>query len=366
MFVRDNRGSFADGRVCALAMFGSDTQAPAHPKILEAIVAANDGRAGSYGADEWSAKALAAVQHIFETDDLDMYLVGTGGAANGLALSLLCPPWGAVLAHGAAHVLADEGSGPEHFTSGARMISVGGGHSMLIASDLDRVAQQFSCHNVHAAQPRAVTLTNLSENGLAYSVDQIGALSEVCRANQLSLHMDGARFANALVAKGACPGDVTWRAGVDALSFGLTKNGGACAEALIVFGASRNIAAPYLRKRSGHLFSKQRYMAAQFVAMLENDLWLELAACANTKARQLESVLRDNGCRIVFSVDGNQVFAQMSSPQHQALVQTGIDCYPWPAAGQDVFRFVSCWQTDSQDIAHVQMALATIKHAGLS
>jgi threonine aldolase len=341
-------------------MFGSDNQAPAHLAVLEAVVAANEGRAGSYGDDDWSKRALEQVQRVFETQDLDLYFVGTGGAANGLALSVLCPPWGAVLAHGSAHVIGDEGSGPEHFTSGARMVGIGHDTIKLSSESLAFAAQQFQRANVHGLQVRAVTLTNLSENGLAYSVDQVAAIGEICRSNGWGLHMDGARFANAVVSSKATAAELTWRNGVDALSFGLTKNGAINAEALILFGKARGDAAPYLRKRAGHLFSKQRYLAAQFVAMLENDSWLDLAARANDSASALAAVLGEAGCQVIYDVQGNEVFARLSGLQAAALQSAEIGFYPWAPAGAGAYRFVTSWQTVGGDIEKVKQTLARV------
>ena len=338
-------------------MFGSDNQAPAHPAIMDAIVQANAGRAGSYGDDQWSERALKAVHKVFETDDLDMYIVGTGGAANGLALSLLCPPWGAVLARGDAHILADEGGGPEQFTSGARMIGIGNGAPKLTPAHLQEAAVRFAPSNVHCPQPRAVTITNLSENGLVYSPAEIKALSHVCRDQGWSLHIDGARFANSVVSSGASPADLTWRSGVSAVSLGLTKTGALCAEALIIFRDARDAAGAYLRKRAGHLFSKQRYMSAQIAAILETGLWLQLAGDANLMATSLAQTLQAAGSKLVYPVEGNEVFAQLSDPQVQALTRANIGFYRWASAGPNVYRFVTCWQTTYDDINAVRTGL---------
>jgi threonine aldolase len=338
-------------------MFGSDNQAPAHHDVMAAILEANSGRAGSYGDDLWSTRALEAVKSVFESDDLDMYLVGTGSAANGLALSMLCPPWGAVLALGDAHVVADEGGLPEHFTSGARVIGVGAGSLHLMPDHLVGAAQRFSPTNVQCPQPRAVTISNLSENGLTYGQNQVRELGAMCRYQGWGFHMDGARFANAIVSTGMSPANMTWQSGVDALSFGLTKNGGVCAEALIIFGKARHVAGAYLRKRAGHLFSKQRYLSAQVAAMLESDLWLKLAHNANHMATELANVLEEAGCTLAFPVEGNQAFVHLSQQQAQALSDAQISFYPWAPAGDGVYRFVTCWQTAQTDIAHVRAAL---------
>lgn len=338
-------------------MFGSDNQASAHPTILAAIAQANEGRAGSYGDDAWSARALSAMHQVFETEDLDMHIVGTGSAANGLALSLLCPPWGAVLALCDAHVIGDEGGLPEHFTSGARMIGVGNGRGQILPDDLAQAAMRFSPDNIQGPQPRAVTFSNLSENGMTYGPEDIVALSAICRQHDWGLHVDGARFANAVASTKASAADLTWRSGVDILSFGLTKNGAACAEALVIFGKARSRASAYLRKRAGHLFSKQRFMSAQVAAMLEADLWLELARRANEMAQLLARRFTAANCAVVYRVDGNEVFVRLSAPAVEALRRAGIGFYPWSPAGEGVYRFVTCWQTTDDDINAVNLAL---------
>jgi threonine aldolase len=340
-------------------MFGSDNQAPAHPAVMEAVMEANQGRAGSYGDDIWTARALSAVHDVFETDDLDMYLVGTGSAANGVALSVLCPPWGAVLALGDAHVIADEGGAPEHFTSGARMIGIGPGAARVTPVHLEEAAHRFSRSNVHCPQIRAVTLTNLSENGLAYRANEVAALGEVCRAQGWGLHMDGARFASAIAGHAVMPAEVTWRAGVDALSLGLTKTGAISAEALLVFGQARSPAAAYLRKRAGHLFSKQRYLSAQVAAMLAGGLWLDLASHANAMARLLADIMTGSGVKLVHPVEGNEVFVHLLQTQASELTAAGIGFYPWAVAGDDIYRFVTCWQTSPADMDTVKQVLAS-------
>lgn len=342
-------------------MFGSDNQAPAHPLIIEAVVKANSGRSGSYGDDTWTKRALSAMREAFETDDLDMYVVGTGTAANGLGLSILCPPWGAVLALADAHIIADEGAGPEHFTSGARMIGVGGGAARLSAQHLEEASARYVKANVQGPQPRAVSISNLSENGMVYYPAEIKALSAICQREGWGLHMDGARFANAVAGSGCAPAELTWRSGVDALSLGLTKNGALCAEALIIFGQKRDGAAAYLRKRAGHLFSKQRYLSAQIATMLEQGLWLELADHANAMAVSLAQVFTEAGAVIVHLVEGNEVFVRLNTTQTDALKQASVGFYLWPPAGEACYRFVTSWETSQDEISTVAGALAKTK-----
>jgi threonine aldolase len=339
-------------------MFGSDNQAPAHPAVIEAIAAANSGRMGSYGDDPWTAQARAEIARTFETDDFDAYFVATGGAANGLALSALCPPWGAVLTHAQSHLVHDEGNGPEFFTSGARIVGLGGEADKLTADMLREAGVRHRKANVHGLQPRAVSVANLSESGLIYAADEIAALSTVVKANDWFLHVDGARFGNAVIGSGASAADLTWRAGVDAVSFGLTKTGGLACEAVILFGAARRTALAYLRKRAGQLVSKHRLYSAQFVAMLEDDLWLSLSSHANLMAQKLATTLVGQGAALFHPVQGNEVFVRLSAAQSQSLTAGGIGHYPWTVSGQDdVYRFVTCWQTSDDDVGVANAAL---------
>ncbi len=338
-------------------MFGSDNQAPAHPRVLEAMLAANDGRCGSYGDDPWTIRALELLYEIFETRDLDAYFVGTGGAANGLALSALCPPWAAILAHPHAHVIEDEGNGPEFFTGGCRLVALDSAGLLVQPEDIEAAATRHSPDFVHGLQPRAVTLTNLSESGQAYSPEHMRAISSVCAKQGWALHVDGARFANATAATGASASDLSWRAGVGALSFGLTKNGAVSAEILILFGKARTGAAAYLRKRAGQLFSKHRYLAAQAVAMLEDGLWLNLAGHANKMARDLAARFERAGACLAVPVVGNEVFVRLDASKVAALQTAGIRFYPWPTLGGDTYRFVASWQTSADDVEVAAKAL---------
>jgi threonine aldolase len=338
-------------------MFGSDNQAPAHPKVLEAVLEANQGHCGSYGDDPWTSRATKALYAAFETEDLDMYCVGTGGSANGLALSVLCPPWAAVLAHPHAHILEDEGNGPEFFTSGARMVSLGSDGHLVTPEDLEQAASRHDPAFVHGIQPRVLTLTNLSELGQVYRPDHLKSLHQVCARQGWRLHVDGARFANAVVASGASAAEMSWRSGVDALSFGLTKNGALAAEVLILFGAARSHAAPYLRKRAGQLFSKHRYLSAQIVAMLEDGLWLDLATSANQTAQSLAKLLEGAGAELVVPVQGNEVFARLTEGHVKALRDAGIGFFPWNGLGPDTYRFVASWHNEAHCLDAVAKAL---------
>lgn len=334
--------------------FGSDNQAGAHPAIMAAISAANQGIAPSYGSDNLTARAEQLVKQIFETEDLDFYIVTTGSAANGLALACLCPRHGAILCHSHAHIIADEGNGPELFTGGARLIGVGLGHEKLRAEHLLAAASAYPKDFVHGPQLGAVSFTNLDENGQNYRPDEIEELAKIAHANELFLHCDGARFANALARTGASPADLSWRAGVDALSFGLTKNGALMAESFILFGKARANAAKYLRKSAGQLISKQRFLAAQFLAMMEGGLWLELAQHANQMAVQLAAKFASLGIEIIGEIGGNEVFAKLPINKASVLQAQGVSFYPWPPLGENVYRFVCSWATTEAEIAEIK------------
>lgn len=324
-------------------MFGSDNQYGVHPNVMAAINTANSGIMPSYGDDEITANAKALISMAFETEDLDIYFVPTGGAANCLALSALCPKWGAILCHNHAHIIADEGNGPEFYTGGARPIGIANGLK-LEAQDIENAMKNFSADFVHGPQPKAVSISNLNENGIAYSPNEIAKISDVCRKNGFLLHCDGARFANALVSQNATPAQLSWQSGIDALSFGLTKNGALMAEAVIMFGNARNNAIAYMRKTAGLLVSKHRFISAQFVAMLENGLWLECAKTANTHAQNWAKELETMGAKILCPIDGNEVFAELSNELATNLKAREIGFYQWPALGENAYRFVASWE----------------------
>jgi threonine aldolase len=264
--------------------FFSDNAAAAHPKVMEAIAASNRLDT-AYDGDEWSARLDSAFSELFETD-VRAFWVTTGTAANCLALAALCPPYRGVLCHKDAHVEVDEAGAPGFFTGGARLMLLDGHGAKLtpeaVATACDRIRA-----DVHQVQPAALSITNATEYGLVYRASEVAALGDLAKQRGLALHMDGARFANALAATGDSPADVTWRAGVDALSCGFVKNGGLNAEALILFRTELADEIAVRRKRAGHLLSKGRALAAQLLALLDDDLWLDNARAANGAAQTL-------------------------------------------------------------------------------
>lgn len=328
--------------------FSSDTAAPAHPAILEAMLAASKGPASSYGADPWTAAAQKALRDVFETD-LDVWLVSSGTAANALALAVLCPPHGGILCHSEAHIERDERGAPEFFTGGAKLSLLPGPHARIdIAALRDKLA--INRHDfVHETPAHVLSLSNLTECGAAYRPFEIAERAGLARAAGLAVHLDGARLANALVSTGASPAEMTWRAGVDVLCLGATKNGGVGCEAIILFGAARQRASDLLvrAKRAGHMPPKMRFLAAQMSAYLKDGLWLQLAKRANTSATSLATALTRAGATLAHPVDGNEVFAHLPEGMAGRLGEAGAKFYPWIGGSH---RFICSWATDPSEV----------------
>jgi threonine aldolase len=336
--------------------FASDNTAPIADAVLEALAAANHGSARAYGTDPVTARVEARLREIFE-HDAAVFLVGTGTAANALALAQMTPPWGAVLGHAEAHVMHDECGAPEFFTNGAKLVGIPGAGGKLTTAALDAVLARNTWSPPMHVTPSAVTLSQATEAGTVYTPDEIAALSELARRHRLRVHMDGARFANAVTATSASPADLTWRSGVEILSFGFTKNGALAAEALVVFAPALVQGMAERRKRGGHLWSKGRYLAAQIDALLANDLWLDLARNANAQAGRLAAGLAERGIRLAFPAEANEVFAYLPNPTDQTLRAAGATYHPWetdaaPAApaGETLVRLVCSFATETTDV----------------
>ncbi len=336
--------------------FCSDNVTGVAPEILEALGRAGHGAAMPYGDDALTHAVEQRFNEIFERE-VAVFLVATGSAANALALSCLTPPFGAIYSHPFAHVAVDECGAPEFYSGGAKLVGVPGAHGKIDPADLDRVLAASGRGMVHHVQAAAVSLSQATEAGANYRPGEVGAIAEVGRRHGVRLHMDGARFANALVAQNASPADLTWRAGVNVLSFGASKNGAMAAEAVVFF--DKNLAAemPYRRKRGGHLFSKMRFLAAQFDAYLADDLWLRHARHANAEARRLaEGLARLPGTSLLHPVEANEVFVALPKPVIAGLEEAGFKFYRWVEEGPNVIRLVTAFDTDP---AHVTALLKT-------
>jgi threonine aldolase len=330
--------------------FASDNTAGAHPKIMDAIARANDGRTMPYGHDDGTARARERVCEVFETD-AKVFFVPTGTAANGLAVASITPSWGAVVCHEAAHINEHECNGPVMFSGGAKLLGLPGEGGKITPGAVEAATLQGR-GDEHWSQVRAVSLTQLTEKGTAYRVDEVAAIADVCRKHDLHLHMDGARFANALAGLNCSPADLTWKAGVDVLSFGGTKNGAMALEAVVFFNPHLGDDFIYRQKRAGHVLSKMRLMTAQMEAYLADGLWLENARHANAMATKLADGLRNMGIELADAVDGNQVFPLMPAGMAAALRDAGFLFYDRGADDQErrKARLVTAFNTPEADV----------------
>lgn len=313
--------------------FLSDNGSGVHDTIFQAMQAVNTGPADSYGEDALSKSVAEKFTALFETP-VEVLFVPTGTAANALSLAAYTPPWGVIFAHRESHIAIEECGAAEFYSSGAKVESLDGFSAKLVPTVVDAALANFHVGMAHMPQPASLSLTQTNECGTVYSVDEIKALSALAREHSLTVHMDGARFGNALAALGCSPADMTWRAGVDVLSFGATKGGAMAAEAVILFDPEKAQELAFRRKRGGHLLSKQRFIAAQLDAYLADGLWLKLAAHANAMAHQLSTGLSDiAGVKIAWPTEANEVFPILPVKLDQHLRQSGTRYHPWTTRG---------------------------------
>lgn len=330
--------------------FASDNTAPMHPKVLAAIGRANAGTAMPYGNDPLAAQVEKKLAELFGRE-CAVFLVSTGTAANALSIAAACPPWGAVYCHPEAHVDDDECGAPEFYTGGAKLVGVEGAHGKLSAASLDAALAGAGKGTVHHVQPALLSLTNATEAGTVYTPAETAALAEVAHRHGLKVHLDGARFANALAHLGCSAADATWKSGVDILSFGATKNGCMAAEAIVVFDKALAETLAFRRKRAGHLFSKMRFLAAQMDAYLDGGLWLELARHSNAMAKRLaEGLQAIPGARLSHPVEANEIFVELPEKAVAATEAAGYRSYRWNGPGTQVLRLVSAWSTKPEDV----------------
>lgn len=314
-------------------LFGSDNWAGAADPVMAALQRANEGLVPAYGGDALTRRVEQRFAEVFD-HDVAVFFVATGGAANGLALSALTPPWGMVLCHEEAHIQMDECAGPEFFTGGAKLLPMPGFAAKLAPDTIRRTLAGFPLRPPHGAPARVLSLTQATECGTVYTADELTALGAVAREHGLRVHLDGARFANAVAALDCHPADISWRAGVDVLCFGGTKNGALAAEAVLFFDPALAQDFAHRRKRSGHLWSKQRFLSAQFEALLDDGLWLRLASHANRLARHLSQGLAAiEGVTVAYPTDANEVFVVFPPGVDDLLREEGATFYPWVTPG---------------------------------
>jgi threonine aldolase len=325
--------------------FCSDNVTGVAPEIMQALAEANHGTAWPYGNDDWTRRIESRLADIFERK-VRAFPVATGTAANSLALACMCPPYGAVLAHEAAHVMVDECGAPEFYSGGAKLIPVAGAHGKMTEAGVAAALAKWRSSDPHQVPLAAISLTNATESGTVYRPDEVRAIARLAKAEGMRVHMDGARFANAMAFLGVPAKAVTWEAGVDALSFGATKGGAMAAEMVVFFDDKLAESFAYRRMRAGHLVSKMRFVSAQLNAFLADGLWLKLARHANAMAQRLaQGLLRIPGARLRDPVEANELFVVLPAAVIAGLREAGAEFYDWPGE-PNLIRLVTAWETD--------------------
>lgn len=332
--------------------FASDNAYGASAEILAALIAASEGAVASYGDDPITARVQQRLSAIFARD-VRSFPVATGTAANALILATLCPPYGAIFCHAESHIAVDECAAPEFFSGGARLVLLEGDGAKITPATIEATLPHYR-RGVHSPKPSVVSITQATELGTLYTPQEIRAIADCAHKNGMTLHMDGARFANALVSLGCDAADITWRVGVDALSFGATKNGALCAEAAVFFDPGMVRDFEYRRKKGGHLFSKMRFISAQLDAYLENDRWLSTARHANALAKKLaDGLLQIKGAELAQKVQVNEIFVWLPDASIKRLRSAGAKFYDWmpPMGERTMIRLVTSFATAESDVA---------------
>ena len=339
------------------ANFRSDNETPVAPAIMQAIVDANQGTAWAYADDDWSKRLNQVFSELFRTDAI-VLPVSTGTVANSIALATVTPPWGSVFCHSGAHIYGDECGAPEFFGDGLRLVPLTGENGKITPIALEHAVRANEGHGVHSYKPSAMSLTQATEAGTIYSIDEVQSLCDSAHALGMKTHMDGARFGNAIASLGCHPAEVTVEAGLDMLSFGASKNGCMAAEALVIFNQSANYeTAERLRKRSGHLLSKMRYVSAQLLAYVEDDRWLAMAGHANRQAARFAKVVEAHPEALLeYPVQANEVFLNWTKEGFDHLKSEGIQFQLWPGR-DDLARFVFGHSTSDEEVGTLLNAL---------
>jgi threonine aldolase len=327
--------------------FASDNVTGACPEVLDAILKANEGDSAPYGNDNWSKILQDKFSKIFEKEVI-VFPTASGTAANALALSALTPVFGSIYCHKLSHINTDECGAPEFYTGGAKLVTLEGVNGKITPQELS--VNMGGVGVVHHTQPSVTSITQLCETGEAYQLDEIKEISEIAHKHNLKMHMDGARFANALVSLGATPAEMTWKSGIDVLSFGATKNGCIAAEAIIFFKPELVGDLPFLMKRSGHLLSKMRFVSAQLESYISNDVWLKNAKHANKMGKKLSEGLNSNpNIELAYPTDANEVFAKFPRTIIEHLNSEGYKINEEELDGKAI-RLVAAWNTKDSDV----------------
>ncbi len=334
--------------------FRSDNESAVNQKILQAIIDANNGCEESYGYDTYTIELQEQMQQLFGCW-CEVIPLTTGTAANSLATALMTPPYGSLFCSENAHMMNDECGAPEFFSAGAKLIGISGENGKIDIELLDKTLAGTGVHGEHECLPSAISITQSTEAGTLYSLDEIKQINKIKHKYGLYLHMDGSRIANAVAAMDCSIADMTWKSGVDLLSFGATKNGAMIAEALIIFNPKIGKEIKRLRKRAGHLISKMRFVSAQLLAYLKDNLWLELASYANKMAQDVNIALCDSH-EFIYPVQANEVFLRLSETKIKQLQSQGFEFHIWPGS-TDIIRLVFSHASKQQDVETLITAL---------
>ncbi len=331
-----------------MANFASDNTAPVHPKIMQALISANDGNVSAYGNDPFTETLQAHFRAAFNNPDLRAFPVFNGSACNGLALGRMIKPYESILAHQQSHINNDECGLPEFFTGG-KIIGLSGEHAKLTLASFGTLVETALGHAPHTSRPKVISLTQSTELGTVYTLEDLRALTGFAKSHGLYVHMDGARIANAVASLGCTPAEVV--AGVDILSFGGTKNGAMLAEAAVILNPALIQDFAYIHKRAGQLPSKARYVSAQLLALLEDDLWLDLGRASNRQAQALRAgLLALPGVGLLHPVEANELFVTLPKAMADTLFARGHRFYNWPNEGPDAYRLVTSFNTTDADV----------------
>ena len=342
--------------------FRSDNVGAVAPAIMDAIVRANEGTAGAYGGDDLTQKLDERFSELFGTE-VRVFPALTGTAANAITLSALSPPYGSIFCGEHSHIATDECGAPELMTGGAKLMPIAGDNAKVPPDALAEAIARSGTGFVHCSQPAALSLTQATEMGAVYSVDEVAKLADVAKQQGLAVHMDGARFANAVSTLGVHPGDLTWRAGVDALSFGATKNGALAAEAIVLFRTDIADDLAFRHKRAGQLLSKMRFIAAQLLTYIDDGLWLDLAGSANAKAQRLtDGFAAMSGAKLEGTGEANEVFVTLRGPIIEGLKAAGAQFYGWPEPWEatNTIRLVTRWDTTDGEVDDILAQTRTL------
>lgn len=328
--------------------YGSDNTGPAHPAVMDRVIAANTGHQPAYGSDPLVDEVRERLRTVFEAPQAEVFLVATGTAANALALACYCQPWQTVFCSKVSHIQVDECNAPEFFAGGAKLTLVDTNDKMT-PEGLESAIGVFPVGDVHAAQRGPVSITQVTERGSVHSLAELQALTAVAKRHDLPVHLDGARFANAMVALGCSAADMSWKSGVDVVSFGGTKNGCMGVEAVVFFDPSKAWEFQLRRKRAAHLFSKHRFLAAQMAGYLDDNLFLRIAGQANDNAAKLADGLRAKGAVFLHEPEANMIFARIPREVHERLHAAGSRYDVWDEGdGMVGVRLVCDWSVTDE------------------